>query len=103
MNFSSLLSVPENLQLDGRDAAQSFTREVVQGLVITGLRRRELMPSVTQPRYNTVAGTIAVQGCGLKLDLSIKTPHLANHPNRWGAGFGVFSDTLPRPEHFPSS
>lgn len=89
---------------DGRDAAQSFTRELVQaGLVITSGLASGIDAISHQTTLQCGGRTIAVQGCGLNQVYPSKHRSLANQILEQGGALvsEFFPDTLPRPEHFP--
>ena len=89
---------------DGRDAAQSFTRELVQaGLVITSGLASGIDAISHQTALQFGGRTIAVQGCGLNQIYPSKHRALANQIFEQGGALvsEFFPDTLPRPEHFP--
>lgn len=89
---------------DGRDAAQSFTRELVQaGLVITSGLATGIDAISHQTALQYGGRTIAVQGCGLNQVYPSKHRALANQILEQGGALvsEFFPDTLPRPEHFP--
>lgn len=89
---------------DGRDAAQSFTRELVQaGLVITSGLASGIDAISHQTALQCGGRTIAVQGCGLNQVYPSKHRSLANQILEQGGALvsEFFPDTLPRPEHFP--
>ena len=89
---------------DGRDAAHSFTRELVQaGLVITSGLASGIDAISHQTALQCGGRTIAVQGCGLNQVYPSKHRSLANQILEQGGALvsEFFPDTLPRPEHFP--
>lgn len=89
---------------DGRDAAQCFTRELVQaGLVITSGLASGIDAISHQTALQCGGRTIAVQGCGLNRVYPSKHRALANQILEQGGALvsEFFPDTLPRPEHFP--
>ncbi|WP_320150445.1 DNA-processing protein DprA [uncultured Tolumonas sp.] len=89
---------------DGRDAAQSFTRELVQaGLVITSGLASGIDAISHQTALQFGGRTIAVQGCGLNQIYPSKHRALAHQILEQGGALvsEFFPDTLPRPEHFP--
>lgn len=89
---------------DGRDATQSFTRELVQaGLVITSGLASGIDAISHQTALQFGGRTIAVQGCGLNQIYPSKHRALANQIFEQGGALvsEFFPDTLPRPEHFP--
>lgn len=89
---------------DGRDATQSFTRELVQaGLVITSGLASGIDAISHQTALQFGGRTIAVQGCGLNQIYPSKHRALANQILEQGGALvsEFFPDTLPRPEHFP--
>ncbi len=89
---------------DGRDAAHSFMRELVQaGLVITSGLASGIDAISHQTALQCGGRTIAVQGCGLNQVYPSKHRSLANQILEQGGALvsEFFPDTLPRPEHFP--
>lgn len=89
---------------DGRDAAQSFTRELVQaGLVVTSGLATGIDAISHQTALQYGGRTIAVQGCGLNQVYPSKHRALASQILEQGGALvsEFFPDTLPRPEHFP--
>lgn len=89
---------------DGRDAVQSFTRELVHaGLVITSGLASGIDAISHQTALQYGGRTIAVQGCGLNHIYPSKHRALANQILEQGGALvsEFFPDTLPRPEHFP--
>ncbi len=89
---------------DGRDAAQCFTRELVQaGLVITSGLASGIDAISHQTALQCGGRTIAVQGCGLNRVYPSKHRALANQILEQGGALvsELFPFTLPRPEHFP--
>ncbi len=90
--------------IDGRDAAQIFTRELVHaGLVITSGLATGIDAISHQTALQYGGRTIAVQGCGLSQVYPSKHRALANQILEQGGALvsEFLPDTLPRPEHFP--
>jgi DNA processing protein len=89
---------------DGRDAAQSFSRELVQArLVVTSGLASGIDAISHQAALQHGGKTIAVQGCGLNQVYPAKHRALAHQIIEQGGALvsEFFPNTLPRPEYFP--
>jgi DNA processing protein len=89
---------------DGRDAAQYFTRELVQnGFVTTSGLAAGIDAICHQTTLQNGGKTIAVQGCGLNHLYPSKHRYLASQILEQGGALvsEFFPETLPRPEYFP--
>ena len=89
---------------DGRDAAQSFTSELVrQGFAITSGLASGIDAVSHQTALQQGGRTIAVQGCGLRHVYPAKHKRLASQILEQGGALisEFFPETLPRAEYFP--
>ena len=89
---------------DGRDAAQSFTSELVrQGFAITSGLASGIDAISHQTALQQGGRTIAVQGCGLAHVYPAKHKRLASQILEQGGALvsEFFPETLPRAEYFP--